>query len=204
MIPIFADLRGLDWLRVKHDLECKYVCLGMMMSSNGTIFQVTGPLCGEFTGHGQWRGALMFFLNNAWINNWVNNREAANLRCHRAHYDATVMDAWRSANMMIFSVHPSLHVTQQSGLASKVKTNTRPTGEVSATAVTDLRGRIDVIQTPGLYNVKAIKCHWTENTHNCEYAKCFRITQKVQIDTFVECNKHGVYRVSVFRLFDFK
>ena len=105
--------------------------------------------------NGQWRGALIFFLINAWINNWVNDREAANLRCHRAHYDATVMDAWRSANMMIFSVHPSLHVTQQSGLASKVKTNTRPTGEVSATAVTDLRGRIDVIQTPGLYNVKA-------------------------------------------------
>ena len=27
----------------------------------------------------------------AWINNWVNNREAGDLRCHRAHYDITVM-----------------------------------------------------------------------------------------------------------------
>ena len=25
----------------------------MMTSSNGTIFRVTGPLCGEFTGHGE-------------------------------------------------------------------------------------------------------------------------------------------------------
>ena len=39
-----------------------------MTSSNGNIFRVTGPLCGEFTGDrwiplpkGQWRGALIFF-----------------------------------------------------------------------------------------------------------------------------------------------
>ena len=32
----------------------------MMTSSNGKIFRVTDPLCGEFTGH---RGALMFSLN---------------------------------------------------------------------------------------------------------------------------------------------
>ena len=40
---------------------------------------------------GQWRGALMFSLICAWIDGWVNNREAGDLRCHRAHYDATVM-----------------------------------------------------------------------------------------------------------------
>ena len=42
-------------------IECDacfiYICIipnalwGMMMSSNGDIFRVTGPLCGEFTGH---------------------------------------------------------------------------------------------------------------------------------------------------------
>ena len=69
----------------------------MMTSSNGSIFHVTGPLCGEFTGHwwiphtGQWRGALMFSLICAWINGWVNNREAGDLRCYRAHYDVIVM-----------------------------------------------------------------------------------------------------------------
>ena len=40
---------------------------------------------------GQWRGALMFSLICVWINNWVNNGEAGDLRCYRAHYDVTVM-----------------------------------------------------------------------------------------------------------------
>ena len=40
---------------------------------------------------GQWRGALMFSLICAWINGWVNNHEAGDSRCHRAHYDITVM-----------------------------------------------------------------------------------------------------------------
>ena len=42
---------------------------------------------------GQWRrgGALMFSLICAWINGWVNNREAGDLRRHHAHYDVTVM-----------------------------------------------------------------------------------------------------------------
>ena len=32
-------------------------------SSNGNIFRVTGPLCGEFIGlRRQWRGALLFFF----------------------------------------------------------------------------------------------------------------------------------------------
>ena len=33
----------------------------------------------------------MFTLICAWINGWVNNREAGDLRRHRAHYDSTVM-----------------------------------------------------------------------------------------------------------------
>ena len=40
---------------------------------------------------GQWRGALMFSLIWVWINGWVNNNEAGELRRHRAHYDVTVM-----------------------------------------------------------------------------------------------------------------
>ena len=41
---------------------------------------------------GQWRGASMFSLICAWINGGVNNREAVELRRHRAHYDVTVYD----------------------------------------------------------------------------------------------------------------
>ena len=39
---------------------------------------------------GRWRAALVFSLICAWINGWVNNREA-DLRRHRAHYDVIVM-----------------------------------------------------------------------------------------------------------------
>ena len=39
----------------------------------------------------QWRGALMFSLICVWINGWVNNREAGDLRRYHAHYDVTVM-----------------------------------------------------------------------------------------------------------------
>ena len=38
---------------------------------------------------GQWRWALMFSLICVWINGWVNNREAGDLR--RTHYGVTVM-----------------------------------------------------------------------------------------------------------------
>ena len=40
---------------------------------------------------GQWRGALMFSLVYVWINGWVNNRGAGDLRRYRAHYDVIVM-----------------------------------------------------------------------------------------------------------------
>ena len=39
---------------------------------------------------GQWRGALVFCLICVWINDWVNNREAGDLRRYRAHYDVIV------------------------------------------------------------------------------------------------------------------
>ena len=44
----------------------------------------------------QWRGALMFSLICVWINGWVNNREAGDLRRHRAHYDAIVTKSYCS------------------------------------------------------------------------------------------------------------
>ena len=41
---------------------------------------------------GQRRGALIFSVISAQINDWVNNREAGGLRRIRLHYDVTVMD----------------------------------------------------------------------------------------------------------------
>ena len=70
----------------------------MMTSSNGNIFCVTGHLCGEFTGprwipHTKASDAELwcFSLICTRINGWVNNREAGDLRRHRAHYDVIVM-----------------------------------------------------------------------------------------------------------------
>ena len=40
---------------------------------------------------GQWRGALIFSLICTWTNGYVNNRDAGELRRHRAHYDVIVM-----------------------------------------------------------------------------------------------------------------
>ena len=71
----------------------------MMTSSNGNIFRVTGHLCGEFTSPGkfptqsQWRGALMFSLICVYLNGWVNNHEAGDLRRYCAHYDVILMQS---------------------------------------------------------------------------------------------------------------
>ena len=45
---------------------------------------------------GQWRGALMFSLICVWINGWINNREAGDLRRYCARYDVTVMSIFRT------------------------------------------------------------------------------------------------------------
>ena len=68
----------------------------MMTSSNGNISALlafcagNSPVTVNSPHKGQWRGALMFSFICAWINDWVNNCEAGDLRCHRAHYDATI------------------------------------------------------------------------------------------------------------------
>ena len=91
----------------------------MMTSSNGNIFRVTGILwihrSPENSPHkGQWRGALMLSLICAWINGWVNNNEAGDLRRHRAHYDVIVTNSsgkpfkWFSFPYKIFG-HRATH-----------------------------------------------------------------------------------------------
>ena len=54
---------------------------------------------------GQWHGALMFSLICAWINNWINNHEAGDLRRHQAHYDVTVMYWLSSPGISWFQHH---------------------------------------------------------------------------------------------------
>ena len=63
---------------------------------------------------GQWRGDLMFSLICAWINGWVNNRLAGDLRRHRTHYDVTLINCNQPAQVpcvdtrkchLIFATH---------------------------------------------------------------------------------------------------
>ena len=49
---------------------------------------------------GQRRGALMFYLICASTNGWANNRDACDLRDHRAHYDVTAMQ-WKLKIVMV-------------------------------------------------------------------------------------------------------
>ena len=55
----------------------------------------------------QWRGALMFSLIYAWINGWVNNREAGDLRHHRSHFDVIAMPVHNA-------FHPFIHCLMES------------------------------------------------------------------------------------------
>ena len=65
------------------------VVITMMTSSNGNIFRVTGPLCGEFTGH-RWIPRTKASDAELWCS-WGNNGDGGDLRCLDAHYDVTVM-----------------------------------------------------------------------------------------------------------------
>ena len=59
--------------------------------------------------NGQWHRALIFSLICAWINGWVNNGEAGDLRRHRAHYDVTVMNFF-SLQLIMLKYCTTCHV----------------------------------------------------------------------------------------------
>ena len=60
---------------------------------------------------GQWRGALVFSLICVWINGWVNNREAGDLRRYRAHYDVIVMKSVGSVASVVAGATETYHRT---------------------------------------------------------------------------------------------
>ena len=76
--------------------------INMMTSSNGNILRVTGPLCGESTGPGEFptqrpvtRSFDVFF--DLRLNKRLSkHREAGDLRRHRGHYDVNVMNKYNA------------------------------------------------------------------------------------------------------------
>ena len=87
--PQWVNCLGPVWESENGDFWPWCHVASMLTSSNGNIFHVTGPLCGEFTSH--WCRALMFSLICARINSEVNNCEAGDLRRHRTFNGVTVM-----------------------------------------------------------------------------------------------------------------
>ena len=89
---------SLAFMRLCFILFCfVLVIFTMMTSSNGNISALLAILRGIHRSplnsphKGQWRGASIFSLMCVWINSWVNNHEAGDLRRYRVHYDIIVM-----------------------------------------------------------------------------------------------------------------
>ena len=65
---------------------------------------------------GQWRGALMFSLIWVWINGWVNNREAGDLRRKRAHYDVILMATDTDIQLKYYLLY-AMQLTDKTGIS---------------------------------------------------------------------------------------
>ena len=93
-----ATIRGSIHLTSRRWKKKRTAILSLGPNSNAcTLLWITRTALNSLH-KAQWRGPLMFSLICAWINGWVNNREAGNLRRHCAHYDVTVMAWWRIGN----------------------------------------------------------------------------------------------------------
>ena len=94
------------WRKFRHNLFWN-----IMTSTNGGIFSHYRPFVRgihrwpvNFPHRGQWRGTLLFSLICAWTNDWVNTRDAGDLRRHRSHYDVTVNNLTALWVLIYFSV----------------------------------------------------------------------------------------------------
>ena len=77
---------------------------------------------------GQWRWALMFTLICVWINGWVNNREAGDLRRYRVLSDVIVMSFTDITHYKVFlriAVFKVILAPPIQGLRSQLKTESR-------------------------------------------------------------------------------
>ena len=76
----------------------------------GKVSQRTRPVSYMMTSSngnkGQWCGALTFTLICAWINCWVNNREAGEFETPSPHYDVTVITYHDDVSVTAFLLKP--------------------------------------------------------------------------------------------------
>ena len=99
--PLMASRRtdkALSELMMIHFTDAEIRHHRCMITSSALRSSVTGPSCGEFTSHrwiplkkASYAELWYFFIICAWTNSWVNNRDAGDLRRHRANYDVIAM-----------------------------------------------------------------------------------------------------------------
>ena len=97
------------------------ICDDMMTSSNVKHFPRNWPFVRNSPHKGQWRRALMFSLIYVWVNDWVNNRKASDLRRYRVHYDVTVMSYTTVAARAVIHVWLFLYQWSNSNIGDKTR-----------------------------------------------------------------------------------
>ena len=86
-----------------------WICVAWWRHQMGTFYALLTLCAGNSPHNDQWRGASIFSLICTWTSDWVNNRDADDLRRHRSHYDVPVMvRAW-----MVNVVHLNQHLATQ-------------------------------------------------------------------------------------------
>ena len=141
---------------------------------------------------GQWRGALMFSLICAWINDWVNNRQAGDLRHHCGHYGVNEMYWIKMLCLLIFCRFNSLalgHHTSARGVSLN------QLGECSA-PVPQTNHNKSVYSTHKMYSLSSefewgckitlMKCEWKySKIINLFWLLMFAFNSLRQSDTYM-------------------
>ena len=105
-----------DWQVQDLCFKCNTIVFGLLLEHDDVMFPRYWPFVQGIHRSlvnspykGQWREALMCSLICPWVHGWINNREAGDLRRHRAHYDVTVMNSTNCCRISgAFQMHSSL------------------------------------------------------------------------------------------------
>ena len=113
----------------------------------------------------QWRRALMFSLICARIKAWVNNREAGDLRCIRAHYDVIVMERWRHIYIYMFYI-PAWSENYIAPIQDIARTNNSFVSDNKSSDVSNYVCQQAVLQHVSLFAlIPAYISKWIRNLH---------------------------------------
>ena len=112
---------------------------------------------------GQWRGALIFSLICVWINGWVNNRKAGDLRRYGAHYDVIVMEVGMGIRLkIIFNMTDPVYSKQKcTNMTSKINCRIRNT----------TKWKIKYFENGATYLAQSSLSH--THTHICIYINIY-------------------------------